>query len=154
VRPLIRATAASDPRSVELIHELDAELSQAYTPEQMHGLHPGEEADPRLKFFLFELDGTVIGCGALRELETGMAELKRMFVRPVHRGRGYSRDLLAQLESVAAAAGIHSLRLETGTAQHAALALYRSAGYTDIPAYGEYIGSPTSICMEKVLRAT
>ena len=120
----------------------------------MHGLYPGEEADPRLKFFLLELDGTVIGCGALRELESGVAELKRMFVRPAHRGRGYSRDLLTQLEAVAAASDICRLRLETGTAQHAALSLYRSAGYADIPPYGEYIGSPTSICMEKALRMT
>lgn len=117
----------------------------------MHGLHPGEEADPRLKFFLLELDGEVIGCGALRDLGSGVAELKRMFVRPAHRGRGFARDLLAQLESVATAAGVRRLRLETGTAQHAALSLYRTAGYTDILAYGEYVGSPTSICMEKEL---
>lgn len=152
MRAAIRAAAASDPRSVALIQELDAELSKAYTREQMHGLHPGEEADPRLKFFLLELDGEVIGCGALRDLEAGVTELKRMFVRPAHRGHGFARDLLTQLEGVATAAGIRRLRLETGTAQHAALALYRSSGYADIPAYGEYVGSPTSICMEKELK--
>lgn len=153
-RPSIRAASASDPRSVALIRELDAELSQSYTPAQMHGLHPGEESDPRLRFFLLALGGEVIGCGALRELEPGVAELKRMFVRPAHRGRGYSRDLLAQLEQAAAAAGIRRLRLETGSVQHAALSLYRTAGYVDIPAYGEYSGSLTSICMEKKLAAT
>jgi putative acetyltransferase len=136
-----------------MIHELDAELSQAYTREQMHGLHPGEEADPRLKFFLLQLDGQIIGCGALRDLGDGVAELKRMFVRPPHRGRGYARDLLSQLEAIALGNGIRLLRLETGTAQHAALSLYRTAGYVDIPAYGEYIGSPTSVCMEKELPA-
>ena len=68
VRPSIRAASASDPRSVALIRELDAELSQSYTPEQMHGLHPGEESDPRLRFFLLQLGDEVIGCGALREL--------------------------------------------------------------------------------------
>jgi putative acetyltransferase len=132
-----------------MIQELDAELSQAYTREQMHGLHPGEEADPRLRFFLLELDGDVIGCGALRDLGSDVAELKRMFVHPAHRGRGYARDLLTELEGVAAAAGIRRLRLETGTAQHAAISLYRTSGYADIPAYGEYVGSPTSVCMEK-----
>jgi putative acetyltransferase len=151
VRAVIQAAAATDPRSIALIRELDAELSQSYAPENMHGLHPGEEADARLKFFLLEVDGEVIGCGALRDLEAGVAELKRMFVRRAHRGRGFARELLTQLEGVATAAGIRRLRLETGTAQHAALALYRTAGYTDIPAYGEYIGSLTSICMEKEL---
>jgi putative acetyltransferase len=151
VRPSIRTASASDPRSRALIRELDAELSESYTREQMHGLRPGEESDPRLRFFLLELGGEVIGCGALRELEPGVAELKRMFVLPAYRGRGYSRDLLAQLEDVAAAAGLHRLRLETGTVQHAALSLYRTSGYVDIAPYGEYIGSVTSICMEKPL---
>lgn len=81
--------------------------------------------------------------GALESSQTqepplaGVTELKRMFVRPAHRGHGFARDLLTQLEGVATAAGIRRLRLETGTAQHAALALYRSSGYADIPAYGE-----------------
>jgi GNAT superfamily N-acetyltransferase len=153
MHPIIHAAAASDPRSVAMIRELDAELSQSYAPEQMHGLHPGEEGDPHLRFFLLELDGVAIGCGALRDLGSGVAELKRMFVRPAHRGRGFARNLLTQLEGVASSAGIRRLRLETGTAQRAALSLYRSAGYTDIPAYGEYIGSPTSVCMEKALPA-
>jgi putative acetyltransferase len=151
LRPSIRAASASDPRSVALIRELDAELSQSYTPEQMHGLHPGEESDPRLRFFLLQLGDEVIGCGALRALEPGIAELKRMFVRPAYRGRGYSHDLLAQLERAAAAAGVHHLRLETGGVQHAALSLYRTSGYASIPPYGEYAGSLTSICMEKEL---
>ena len=132
-----------------MIRELDAELSESYTPEQMHGLHPGEESDPRLRFFLLELNEVAIGCGALRELEDGVAELKRMFVQPTHRGRGFSRDLLAQLERAAGASGIRRLRLETGTAQHAALSLYRTSGYGDIAPYGEYVGSLTSVCMEK-----
>ena len=152
-RPSITAASASDPRSVALIRELDAELSRSYTPAQMHGLHPGEESDPRLRFFLLQLGDEVIGCGALRELEPGVAELKRMFVQPAHRGHGYSRDLLAQLERAAAAAGIHRLRLETGAPQRAALSLYRTSGYVDIPPYGEYADSLTSICMEKPLLA-
>lgn len=150
-RPSIRPVSASDPRSVALIRELDAELSRSYTREQMHGLHPGEESDPRLRFFLLQLGDEVIGCGALRELEPGVAELKRMFVRPAYRGRGYSRDLLDQLEREARAAGVQRLRLETGGPQHAALSLYRTSGYADIPPYGEYAGSLTSICMEKPL---
>jgi putative acetyltransferase len=150
-RPSIKPVSASDPRSVALIQELDAELSRSYTREQMHGLHPGEESDPRLRFFLLQLGDDVIGCGALRELEPGIAELKRMFVRPAYRGHGYSRDLLGQLERVAAAAGIHHLRLETGAPQRAALSLYRTSGYVDTPPYGEYAGSLTSICMEKRL---
>ena len=52
---------------------------------------------------------------------------------------------------MAARDGVRRLRLETGAAQPAALALYRAAGYVDIPPYGEYVGSAVSVCMEKAL---
>ena len=141
--------SASHPESVALIAELDAELARHYPREHMHGLHPNEETDPRLRFFVLEADGKVVGCGALRELEPGIAELKRMFVHPSARGRGYGRALLGHLEREAAGAGIERLRLETGPEQLAAIALYRSAGFVDIPLYGEYVGSPVAVCMEK-----
>ena len=115
----------------------------------MHGLHAGEAHDPRLRFFVVEEHGELIGCGALRELEPGVAELKRMFVRRPFRGKGFGRQLLEQLERRAQDAGVHTLRLETGWMLEDALSLYRAAGYTEIPLYGEYIGSPYSLCMEK-----
>jgi putative acetyltransferase len=146
---LMRQLSPSDPESVSLIAELDAELSRHYPREHMHGLHPGEEEDPRLRFFVFEVDGVISACGALRELEPGIAELKRMFVRPSLRGKGYGRVVLTSLEREAAATNLRLLRLETGTAQREAIALYRSAGFSDIPPYGEYVGSPVSVCMEK-----
>ena len=147
----IRQALADEPVSTALIAELDAELREAYEPAHMHGLHPGEARDPALRFFVVEADGEPVGCGALRVLEPGAAELKRMFVRRAHRRRGLARHLLQHLECVAAEDGIRRLRLETGTHQHAAIALYRAAGYYDIPAYGEYVGSPVSVCMEKTL---
>ena len=149
----ISLVPADDARSVQLIAELDADLARNYEDDQRHGLHPGEERDPRLHFFLLEHDGVAAGCGAIRELEPGVAELKRMYVRPGYRGRGLSRRLLTELERQAALIGVRRLCLETGPLQHAALALYRSAGYAEIPAYGEYIGSPVSICMERMLAA-
>ena len=151
---LLRHLPSSHPESVRLIAELDAELSR-YTPrEHMHGLHPGEEADPRLRFFVLEVEDVIVGCGALRELEPGMAELKRMFVRPSFRGKGHGRYLLNELVREAVDAGIRQLRLETDPALREAIALYRSAGFTGIPKYGEYVDSPISMCMEKRLALT
>jgi len=145
----LRQLPPDDPTSLALIAELDAELGRQTPREHMHGLHAGEEHDPRLRFFVVEEQGESIGCGALRVLEPGVAELKRMFVRRPFRGRGFGRQLLEQLERRAQDAGIHTLRLETGWMLEDALALYRAAGYTEIPLYGEYIGSPYSLCMEK-----
>jgi putative acetyltransferase len=120
----------------------------------IHGLHPGEHRDPRLRFFVLTVGGKPAGCGAIRELEPGIAELKRMFVRGEFRGRGLSRVLLAGLEEEARRAGVGVLRLETGPRHPEALSLYRSSAYVDIARYGEYVDSPDSICMQKRLPAS
>ena len=94
-----------------------------------------------------------MACGAWQPLEPGVAELKRMYVRPAYRGRGIARQLVVALEEEAFAAGRPVLRLETGTYLTRAIALYRSAGYRPIPVYGEYVGNPYSVCFEKRLPA-
>lgn len=79
------------------------------------------------------------------------AEIKRMFVRPDFARRGLARQVLAELERSAAAAGITRLVLETGTAQPEAIALYRSSGYADVPAFGFYADYDDSVHLAKDL---
>jgi putative acetyltransferase len=134
-----------------LIQELDADLLHRYPRQWIHGLHPEEMRDGELVFLVVRLGTELVGCGALRPLDAGIAEVKRMFVRSKFRRRGISRTILSTLETIAREKGCSTLRLETGTEQPESLALYRSAGYTQIPAYGEYIGDPYSICFEKEL---
>ena len=62
-----------------------------------------------------------------------------------------ARRLLVGLEEVARRSGYEAIRLETGIRQPEALGLYKSSGYRRIPIYGEYIGSPLSVCFEKTL---
>lgn len=144
-------TLADEPVARELIAELDAGFLKWYSPDHMFGLHPNEERDPRLHFFVVRDGDNAAGCGALRVLDENTGELKRMYVRPAFRRRGISRKLIAHLESTAHDLGISCMRLETGPEQVEALALYESAGYAYIPPYGEYVGSPVSVCMEKRL---
>ena len=92
-----------------------------------------------------------VGCGALRELGDGAAEIKRMYVRPHARGAGVSRRLLAALEDEARRRGLGTIRLETGTGQPEAMALYAGAGYTEIEGFGDYAGHPASRCFERRL---
>jgi putative acetyltransferase len=97
------------------------------------------------------IDGRLVGCGAIQPLDAGVAEIKRMYVRPSYRGRGIARQVLAALEELAWSAGHTVLRLETGDFMPEAVKLYRSSGYLPIPTYGEYAGNPNSVCFEKRL---
>jgi len=147
----------ADDVSRELIEALNAELSAIYPePGANHfTLNPEETARGRGAFLLVYRGDVPVGCGALRLLDAETGELKRMYVSPAERGRGLGRLLVAELEAEARALGVRCLVLETGTRQHAALALYRAAGFRSIPLYGEYLLSPeTSVCLGKELSST
>ncbi|MEU8333186.1 GNAT family N-acetyltransferase [Micromonospora sp. NPDC048839] len=95
--------------------------------------------------------GRAVACGGLQSIDAGTGEIKRMYVRPAYRGRGIARQLLAALEECAFRQGQSVVCLETGTYLPAAIALYTSSGYDQIPVYGEYVGNPYSICFAKRL---
>ncbi|GAA4813700.1 GNAT family N-acetyltransferase [Nocardioides caeni] len=82
---------------------------------------------------------------------TSAVEVKRMFVVPEARGRGFARAVLAELEDTAGAAGHDTVILETGLRQPEAIALYLSAGYVEIPGFGYYRDAPLSRCYGKRL---
>lgn len=92
---------------------------------------------PHGMFLVARLDGKSVGCGAVRALDAGSAEIKRMWVDPAARGLGIGRSLLRALESAAAELGCRTVRLDTAAYLTEALPLYRSAGYSDIPAYND-----------------
>ena len=83
-----------------------------------------------------------VATGAIRFRAYGsappVAELKRLFVQPGHRRKGFSRVLMGAMEDVARRAGATRIILETGTEQPEAVALYRAIGYGEIPPYGEF----------------
>jgi DNA-binding MarR family transcriptional regulator/GNAT superfamily N-acetyltransferase len=81
------------------------------------------------------LHASPVGCAALKFHAGAPAEVKRMWVSPAVRGLGLGRRLLAELETRAAADGVRTLRLETNRALTEAIALYRAAGYRDVPAF-------------------
>jgi putative acetyltransferase len=141
------------PAARVLIEALNAELAGRYPePGATHfRLDPDEVADGHGAFLIASSGGRPVGCGAVRRIEMGTGEIKRMYVSPDARGRGVGRAVLAALEAEARALGITRLVLETGLRQGEALALYERAGFTRIPAFGEYVSSPLSLCMAKDL---
>lgn len=149
----VRRSDISSPEARALITTLNAELSARY-PEQgatHFRLDVDEVAEGRGVFLIAFVDGAPVGCGAVRRIAEGTGEIKRMFVRPEARGRGVGRALLMTLESEARRLGFARLLLETGVRQTEAIALYESAGFTSRVPFGEYAGSPLSVCMGKEL---
>jgi putative acetyltransferase len=126
-----------------LIEELEAELSGPYSAEQRHGYSVDRVFQPNIVFFIAHLDGEAVGCGGVA-FEDGLAEVKRMYVRPRHRGRGVGQAILARLEDEARARGVRRLVLETGDVLHAAVRLYTGAGFTPCSAFGVYTAMPAS----------
>jgi putative acetyltransferase len=92
-----------------------------------------------------------IGCGAFKVFESAIAEIKRMFVHPQHRGQGIAGLVLAELESWVKELHYTSCILETGMKQPEAIRLYQKSGYIIIPNYGQYAGINNSVCMKKEL---
>jgi GNAT superfamily N-acetyltransferase len=140
----------------KLIEALNAELSGRY-PEQgacHFRLDAHEVAEGRGAFLVAYRSETPIGCGAVRRIEEQTGELKRMYVCVEERSRGVGRAMLDALEVEARKLGISKLFLETGIRNPEAIALYKRAGFSHIPPFGEYIGSPVSVCMAKDLTQT
>lgn len=78
-----------------------------------------------------------VGCGALKFRTGAVAEIKRMWIASAVRGLGLGRRLLTELEARAVAAGAATARLETNGTLTEAIAMYRSAGYREVPAFND-----------------
>lgn len=143
-------TNSDNPHFRELVDMLDGDLTLRYGELQKHYAQFNH-----INFLntvvLASVDGTPVGCGCFRPFAPETIEIKRMFVRPEFRGRGISRLILAELEKWATELGYTKSVLETGNQQAEAIHLYHNFGYNDIPNYGNYTGTETSICMSKQL---
>ena len=146
------APAAWDDADVRrLTAAQQAELRARYEGGQEPGTPPSA-ADVAVVLVARDAGGEAVGCGALRPLGDGVAEIKRMYVVPAARGRGLSKLLLAGLEAAARDRGWTTLRLETGPRQPEAIALYEGAGYRPIAAFGPYPDdADDSLFYERVL---
>lgn len=146
--------------AVRLVAQVQAEYTVLYGGPDESAVAPEEFEPPTGSFFVgYDEHGEAVATGAWRarpdvdEPRIGRAaEIKRMYVVPTHRGRGLSRLALAHLEADALASGFDGLVLETGLMQPRAIALYRSAGYSEVAAYGHYRDSEQSVYLGRRLR--
>ena len=143
----------SAPEAAALIAALDRDLNARYPGLEIHGIDAAKFRESGGVFLIGRVADIAVACCALRPMnEDGAIEVKRMYVRDDHRGRGFARTILRALEDIAARRGYRTICLETGSNQPEAIALYESAGYHRIPCYGAHAPDPLSRCFEKFLR--
>jgi GNAT superfamily N-acetyltransferase len=147
----IVARAYDHPDVSLLVGRLQAEYVRIYGLPDDSPTEVGEFSPPRGAFAVGYEGAVPVAMGGWRLREDGRAELKRMYVTDDRRGRGHSRAVLAWLEESAAAAGAKEIVLETTGHHPAAIGLYRSCGYTDIPSYGYYGDDPQTLSLGRTL---
>ena len=103
--------------------------------EELAGL-PGKYAPPAGRLLLARAGGEAAGVAALRPLEAGIAEMKRLYVPAAFRGKRIGEALVGRLIAEARLIGYEAMRLDTVAGKmSSAIALYRRYGFVEIPAY-------------------
>jgi GNAT superfamily N-acetyltransferase len=112
---------------------------------------PGAYGPPSGRLLLARYRDHAAGCVALRKLEAGICEMKRLYVRPGDRGRGLGRMLVERVIAEARAIGYERMRLDTiASAMKDAIALYRRLGFVEIAPYSA-IPVESALWMELLL---
>jgi GNAT superfamily N-acetyltransferase len=155
----IRRMPYGTPAAGVLLDAMDAEMGALYAdmretrdPEisRLVGValvvHPEEMVAAVGAFDGDEL----VGHAAVRPFEDSL-EVKRVYVRSDHRGRGISKQLMLELEAIARERDVTSLLLQTGNRQAEAIALYLKIGYVPIDRFGLYEPVPFFLCYGKTL---
>ncbi|MEE1939188.1 GNAT family N-acetyltransferase [Streptomyces sp. TRM 70361] len=135
---------------VRLRAAMQAELAARYRMEDQEPEAPTAET---IDVYVIARDagGEATGCGALRFLDDGTAELKRMYVVPESRGTGVATGILRALEDRARQHGIGAIVLATGTGQPDAIRFYEREGYRRTAGFGPFAGHPMARCFTRRL---
>lgn len=146
----ITRTTSENEHFRKLVGELDKDLA----------VRNGEVNDFFVQFNQIDLirhvviafeENEPVGCGAMKEYEPSVMEIKRMYVPLEKRGKGIASAVLQELEKWAVELDYKKCILETGDKMPEAIQLYRKNGYETIPNYGQYAEVESSICFEKKL---
>jgi putative acetyltransferase len=142
-----------DDLSRPAIHALlNEHLQSMYAlspPESVHALDLDQLRGPEITFWSVWEGLTLLGCGALKELDRKHGEVKSMRTPAALRRRGAGRAVLAHIVDVARSRSYERLSLETGSMEafKPAQRLYESFGFVYCGPFGEYVEDPYSVFM-------
>jgi DNA-binding MarR family transcriptional regulator len=117
--------------------ELDRRFPHGFDPGTSLHVGDGDFRPPRGAFLIASIDGETVAGGCVTLSEPKVGWLKRMWVADAARGLGIGRRLLEALEREARTLGATTIRLDTNKALKEAIAMYRSAGYRQVPPFNE-----------------
>jgi len=140
---LVEATAAHE---VAAVRELFAEYARLVDEPRCFGDFEAELASLPGPYRLW-LAADAAGCVALRMLDARTAEMKRLYVRSAHRGRGLGRALAGTAIGAARDAGCSRIVLDTLPKMREAQSLYRALNFVPIPPYLDK-PTPGALCFE------
>lgn len=143
------AIRVDDLRGPEIAALLQEHLNDMYATspaESVHALDLDRLRHPSITFWTVWDGATLAGCGALKEIDAKLAEIKSMRTAHSHRRRGVARHLLHHMLNVARERGYKRLSLETGSPEYFAPArtLYESMGFTYCGPFADYVEDPYS----------
>ena len=143
----------SGPEIAEFLDEHVQEM-RAITPlESKHALDLDGLRKPEITFWSVMDDDTLVGCGAIKRLDEGHAELKSMRTAPTRKGSGIASHLLEHIITEARQMGFTRLSLETGAAEffRPARKLYEKFGFDYCEPFADYRPDPHSVFMTRAL---
>jgi putative acetyltransferase len=136
-----------------LLQEHLENMYEITPPESVHALDLESLKTPDITFWTAWEDDKLLGCGALKELDSSSGEIKSMRTATTHRRKGVASKMLEHIIKQAKRRGYNRLNLETGSFPEfaPARALYTRYGFEYREPFGDYIDDPNSVFMTKKL---
>jgi putative acetyltransferase len=150
---LIRLDDLRGPEIIALLKDHLEDMHASSPEESCHALDLDGLRKPDVTFWTAWEGDVLIGCGALKELDSTQAEIKSMRTVAAQRGRGVASAVMGKIVSEAVERGYARLSLETGSGDFfaPARALYEKFGFVECRPFGDYRDDPHSYFMTREL---
>jgi putative acetyltransferase len=137
----------------ELLQEHLQSVALHSPPESVHALDIEALRKPEITFWSVWENGELVGCGALKELDSQHAEIKSMRTSSLHLRKGVAKNLLNHILEEAKRRGYSRLSLETGSMEafEPARKLYANFGFIYCKPFADYVEDPYSVFMTREL---